>query len=60
MFVDSTSRLQRPYGVQIFASESDVLFLCGKYNKDTCGYSSLIPFTFNLLTFAAAERSREK
>ena len=37
-----------------------MLFLCGKYNKDTCGYSSLVPFTFNILTLAAAERSREK
>ena len=28
--------------------------------KKTCGYSSLIPFAFNILTSAAAEYSREK
>ena len=28
--------------------------------KKTCRYSSLIPFAFNILTAAAAERSREK
>ena len=26
----------------------------------TCGYNSLIPFAFSILTSAAAERSREK
>ena len=35
-------------------------YLCGNYNKKAYGYSSLIPFGFNLLTSAAAERSREK
>ena len=43
----------------IFSSESDVLYVCGIYNK-TCGYSSLIPFAFKILSFAAAGRSREK
>ena len=37
-----------------------MLYLCGNYNKKTCGYSSLIPFAFNILTSAAAERSRGK
>ena len=44
----------------IFSSECNMLYVCGNYNKITCGYISLIPFAFNLLTSAAVERLREK